>query len=141
MTAPGPSFSRPPFWRRWFGSRSERFAAKYLRRRGFRIVAENVQERVGEIDLLAVEGRTLVIVEVRSSESKSFDDLAASIDLAKQRRLTKAALKFLKRRRLLDVAVRFDVLLLRWPATASEPTVQHIRHAFDAAGESFQMFD
>jgi len=141
MSAPDTKFTRLPWWRRWFGARSERVAARYLRKQGLRIVAENVQELVGEIDLLAVEGRTLVVVEVRSSASKSFVELAESIDYPKQRRLTKAAMKFLKKRDLLNVAVRYDILLVRWPDDQSEPEIQHFRHAFDAAGDRYQMYE
>ena len=128
-------FTRFPVWRRWFGRRSERAAARYLRRQGFRILGRNVDDRLGEIDLLALEGRTLVVVEVRSSETKSFDDLAATINLDKQRRLTDATLRFVQRRRLVNVGVRFDVVALRWPPGAREPEVRHYRHAFQSVGK------
>src|SRR5437764_953511 len=95
----------------------------------------------GEIDLIAVDGQTLVVVEVRSTGSEDLERTAASVDLQKQRRITDAALRFLARKRLLErVAVRFDVLVLSWPPTASEPTVRHIPHAFEAVGR-FQMFN
>jgi putative endonuclease len=127
-------FARYPVWRRWFGRRSERAAAKYLRRQGFRILGRNVDDRLGEIDLLALEDRTLVVVEVRSSESKSFDHLSATVNLEKQRRLTDATLRFVQRRKLVNVAVRFDVVALRWLPGAREPDVRHYRQAFQAVG-------
>jgi len=127
-------FTRFPVWRRWFGRRSERASAKYLRRHGFRILGRNLDDRLGEIDLLALEGQTLVIVEVRSSETKSFGELAASVDLEKQRRLTNATLRFVQRRKLWNVGVRFDVLALRWPPDAREPEVRHFRQAFQSVG-------
>ncbi len=127
-------FSRFPVWRRWFGRRSERAAAKYLRRQGFRILGRNVDDRIGEIDLLVLDGRTLVVVEVRSSESRSFDELSATVNLEKQRRLTDAALRFVQRRRLLGIGVRFDVVALRWPPGAREPEVRHYRQAFQSVG-------
>jgi len=130
------------WWRQWFGSRAESWVAKYLRRLGWRVVGQNERVHgVGEIDLLGLDGQTIVVVEVRSSASQSFEELAASIDVAKQRRLSRAALYFLRRRRLLDIAVRFDVLLLRWPETAATPEVVHHRDAFDVQGVRFQMFD
>jgi putative endonuclease len=127
-------FARYPVWRRWFGRRSERAAANYLRRQGFRILGRNVDDRLGEIDLLALEDRTLVVVEVRSSQSKSFDDLSATVNLEKQRRLTDATLRFVQRRKLMNVGVRFDVVALRWPPGASKPEVRHYRQAFQAVG-------
>jgi putative endonuclease len=128
-------FARFPVWRRWFGRRSERAAAKFLRRQRFRILGRNVDDRLGEIDLLALEGETLVVVEVRSSESKTFDELAATVDLVKQKRLTDAVLRFVQKRRLWNVGVRFDVLALRWPVGAREPEVRHYRHAFQSVGK------
>ena len=111
-------FARFPVWRRWFGLRSERAAAKYLRRHGFRILGRNVDDRLGEIDLLALDGKSVVVVEVRSSESKTFDELAATVNLEKQRRITDATLRFVQRRKLWNVGVRFDVIALRWPPGA-----------------------
>jgi putative endonuclease len=128
-------FSRFPVWRRWFGRRAERFAAKYLRRQGCRILGRNVDDRLGEIDLLALEGQTIVVVEVRSSETKTFDELARTVNLEKQRRLTDATLRFVQRRKLWNVGVRFDVIALRWPAGAREPEVRHYRHAFQSVGK------
>ena len=131
-------FARFPVWRRWFGRRSERAAAKYLRRQRFRILGRNLDDRMGEIDLLALDGQTLVVVEVRSSETKTFEELAATVNHEKQRRLTNAILRFVQRRKLWEVGVRFDVLALRWPAGAREPEVRHYRHAFQAVGK-YQM--
>jgi putative endonuclease len=124
-----------PIWRRWFGRRAERFAARYLRRQGCRILGRNVDDRLGEIDLLALDGKTIVVVEVRSSETKTFDELAATINHDKQRRLTDATLRFVQRRKLWNVGVRFDVIALRWPPGAREPEVRHYRHAFQSVGK------
>lgn len=133
-------FARRPWWRRWFGRRSERAAARYLRQLGWRAVAANVADPAGELDLLAVDGQTLVVVEVRSTESDDWVRTAESVDLRKQRQITDATVRYLARRRMLGrVAVRFDVLVLCWPPTAREPTVRHFRHAFEAVGR-FQMW-
>ena len=51
-----------------------------------------------------------MVVEVRSSETRSFDELAATVNQDKQRRLTQAIVRFVQRRRLQNVGVRFDVL-------------------------------
>jgi putative endonuclease len=145
--SPGPplsaGFTHWPWWRRWFGQRSERSAAKFLRRLGYRVLAANVSDPAGELDLLALDEQTLVVVEVRSTASDLPDSLektAASVDLRKQRKITGATLRFLSARKLLGkVAVRFDVLVVCWPERAREPTIKHIPHAFEAVG-SFQFF-
>jgi putative endonuclease len=137
-TGGGSSFTRWPWWRKWFGQRSERAAARFLRRLGYRILARNHADRRGEIDLLALDNMTLVVVEVRSTESSEMQTVANSVDAAKQRRITNATLRFLKRRRLLNMAVRFDVLIIRWPSGQREPDIRHYRNAFQSTGR-FQM--
>jgi putative endonuclease len=138
-----PHFTRWPWWRRWFGRRSERAAARFLRSLRYRVLAANVADPSGELDLLAIDGETLVVVEVRSTAADSPDALAntaATIDLRKQRRITEATLRFLAARRLLGkIAVRFDVLVLGWPAHLREPVIRHFPNAFEATGK-FQMF-
>src|SRR5262245_16166704 len=126
--------SRKPFWRRWFGTRSERAAGRYLRKAGFRIVAWNVSNPHGEIDLVALDGRTVVFVEVRSTADEDTSKAAASVDDRKQRKLTDVALEFLRRRGLLGHPARFDVVIISWPPGRREPDVEHHRQAFEAVG-------
>jgi putative endonuclease len=129
------SIARWPWWRRWFGRRSERAAARFLRGLRYRIIAANYEDRFGEIDLIALDGRTLVIAEVRSTESSDLQRVLESVDQEKQKRLTQATLRFLRHRRLLGkLTVRFDVLAISWPADARKPRIEHFRDAFPAAG-------
>jgi putative endonuclease len=129
---------RKPWWRRWFGNRSERAAESYLRRQGYRVVARNFSCPYGELDLVALDGGCVVLVEVRSTGQNDPTLPAASVGPAKQRRLTDLALYFLKTHRLLNHSARFDVLALSWPAGVREPVVVHYRDAFPAVGR-FQM--
>lgn len=135
-----PSPAKKPWWRRWFGSRSERAAARFLRRLGYRILARNYTCPHGELDLIALEGRCIVFVEVRSTGCDNADRAAASVDDAKQRRLTRLALYYLQEHHLLDYPARFDVLALSWPPERSEPRIDHYRQAFEAIGR-FQMYN
>jgi putative endonuclease len=128
-----------PWWRRWFGTRSERAAARFLRRLGYRILARNYTCPHGELDLIALDGRCLVFVEVRSTGSGDAERPAASVDHAKQRRLTRLALYYLQQHHLFDCTPRFDVLALSWPEGKREPHIVHYRQAFEAVGR-FQMY-
>src|SRR5262245_5880867 len=130
---------RKPWWRRWFGNRSERAAVRFLKRLGYRIVARNLCYPEGEFDLIAVDGDVVVFIEVRSTESADIERTVVSVDLAKQRRLSNLALRFLQEKRLLGRPARFDVLAIRWPATQREPTIVHYPCAFEAVGR-FQMY-
>src|SRR5213082_1198180 len=92
-----PRFTRWPWWKRWFGRRSERAAAKFLRGLGYRLLAANVADREGELDLLALDGEMLVIVEVRSTSSDrpdAIDETAASVNFRKQKKITEATARF-----------------------------------------------
>jgi putative endonuclease len=131
--------TRWPVWRRWFGDRSERAAGRFLKRLGYRVLARNVLSPAGELDLIALDGRTLVFVEVRSTEGGDLERPAASVDLAKQRKLTDAALAFLQKKRLLDHPARFDVIAVSWPPNQPEPRIVHYLNAFEAVGR-FQMY-
>ena len=95
-------------------ARSERLAARHLRSRGYLILARNLRNRFGEIDILAQgpDQRTLVVVEVKSSVSTRA--LAPRpeqrVNHAKQRRLTLLACQVARRYRLTDRPIRFDVI-------------------------------
>ena len=128
-----------PWWRRWFGTRSERAAARFLKRLGYRIVARNYSCPLGELDIVAVDGGCVVFVEVRSTEQEDTVRTAASVDAAKQTRLTNLALHFLQKRRLLGHPARFDVLVVHWAAGSPLPLIDHHRNAFEAAGR-FQVY-
>lgn len=130
---------RKPWWRRWFGSRSERAAARYLKRQGYRILLRNYTCPHGEIDLVARDGDCVVFVEVRSTEGDDVTVPAASVDERKQQRLTTLALFFLQQHGLLNHPARFDVLALSWPPDRSDPEVAHYVNAFPAVGR-FQMY-
>ena len=134
-------FARWAVWRRWLGVRSERHAARLLRRAGYRILAANLNELVGEIDLLALDPdrRTLVVVEVRSVTGDDPQVAADTVSLPKQKRLVAATTKFLSRRRLLGQPLRFDVLALAWPPGARSPKMMHVRDAFQPT-DRFQFF-
>jgi putative endonuclease len=114
------------------GSRGERAAATYLRRQGLRILARNVRAGGGELDLIARDGDTLVFVEVKTRRD---GDPAEAVTPAKQAKLTRAALAFLKRHRLLEQRCRFDVVAIVWDESrGGPPAIQHLRDAFPALG-------
>lgn len=129
------------WWRRYrsLGRRGERAAERFLRRRGYKIVARRERGRLGELDLVAVDGRTIVFVEVKTRASHAAGHPAESVGPEKQARLTRLALAYLKRHELLEHPARFDVLAITWPAGAGKPQIEHIKNAFEAVGRG-QMF-
>jgi len=122
-----------------FGLQGERAAERFLRRLGYTIVDRRARGGLGEIDLVAVDHRTIVFVEVKSRRSHQRGHPAEAVDPRKQRRLTRLALSWLKRHDLLRERARFDVVAITWPKAERSPTIKHIRNAFEAAGDG-QMF-
>jgi putative endonuclease len=121
------------------GRRGEAAAARFLKRQGYRIVARGDRSALGELDLVAVDGRTIVFVEVKTWQSQSGGHPADAVDRRKQWRLTRAALAYLKAHRLLEHNARFDVIAVTWPPGVRKPTIEHFKHAFEAVGQG-QLF-
>jgi putative endonuclease len=121
------------------GQKGEAAAARHLVRSGYRIVARGHRSDFGELDLIAVEGKTIVFVEVKTRHSHDAGHPTEAVDEVKQQRLTRAALAYLKKHRLLEFPARFDVIAVTWPQGTRKPMIQHIQGAFEASGRG-QMF-
>lgn len=111
--------------------RGERAAAKYLRRHGYTIVATRSRSALGELDIVAVQGRTVVFVEVKTRRSHRTGHPAEAVDGPKQRQLSRVALGYLKRHGLLSYPARFDVVAVTWPDGQKRPDVRHYPAAFE----------
>ena len=119
--------------------RGEAAAERHLKRLGYKIVARRYRQRWGEIDLVAVDGRTVVFAEVKTRQTHGAGHPADAVDAGKQQRLTRVALAFLKRHGLLERSARFDVLAVTWPGGRKRPVVEHFKSAFEPPGTG-QMF-
>jgi putative endonuclease len=117
------------------GQRGEDAAARFLKRRGYRIVSRTDRSAPGELDIVAVDRGTVVFVEVKTRASAEAGHPVEAVDPAKQRRLTRLAVTWLKRRGLLERPARFDVVAITWPEGQRRPIVEHFPNAFEAAGK------
>ena len=116
------------------GQRGENAAVRYLKRKGYRILARHLDSPLGELDIIAVDGRTVVFVEVKTRATTDAGHPAEAIDDRKQQRMTQAALAYLKANRLLTYAARFDVVAITWPDGARRPVIEHYISAFAPTG-------
>jgi putative endonuclease len=112
------------------GQEGERIAKKFLERRGYRIIASNYKTRMGEIDLIAEDGHTLVFVEVKARADDRFGGPAVAITLAKQARLARLAQQFLAARRLGPRPCRFDAVLI-WGDAPKTRRIELLAGAFE----------
>ena len=122
---------RPPTARDELGRRGEDEAAAYLRSLGYRIVGRRERVLRGDIDIVALDGRTVVFVEVRSRSDTAHGHPAETVGPVKQRRIAELATAYIRRHRLQDCHVRIDVVAVTF-ATGGKPLVEHYQNAFES---------
>ncbi len=110
--------------RRASGARGEDRATAALCARGYRIVERNFRCKQGELDAVALDGDTLVFIEVRTRADARFGGGLAAVGVGKQRQVARVAAVYLATRRPRFQACRFDVVAI----TGSELVI--IRDAF-----------
>lgn len=114
------------------GARGERAAERLLRRQGWTILGRRVRLPHGELDLIAVDGETVVFVEVKTRRGDDRGRPDEAVGPAKQRKLTALAVAYLRRHDLMDQPARFDVVAVSWPEGDRRPALRHFRDAFEA---------
>ena len=115
------------------GRLGERMAARFLERKGYRLVAANFRLAVGrntrgqvihnEIDIVAYEGETLCFVEVKTRQSDSFALPESNVDLRKQRQITRAARVYRRTFNLTNALFRYDVVSVLLPPAQGDGSV------------------
>lgn len=114
------------------GTWGEEFAARLLRRKGFKIIGRRVRiGRRDELDIVARDGRELVFVEVKTRATEKFGEPLTAVDRAKRHALSRAAVRYLKRLSAPEIIFRFDVVeVIGRPDAEKEPIVRHVPNAF-----------
>jgi putative endonuclease len=115
--------------RQIFGQEGERIAERYLSKKGYRIVERNYRCPMGEVDLIVLDRRVIVFVEVKTRRHERFGVPLESVHTRKQRKMIKAALWFLSDHKLHERDARFDVVGISFGG--QEPVVEHIENAFE----------
>ena len=111
------------------GRRGEDAAAAYLERIGMTLVERNWRCKAGEIDVIALDGESLVLVEVKTRRSTRAGSPEDAVGPTKQKRLVRLAKAYLQHAGLEPVAVRFDVIAIR-PLAEDRALLRHYRDAF-----------
>lgn len=100
------------FFKKRLGRYAEDIAARFLKRKGFKIVERNFFCRLGEIDIVAKDGDELVFVEVRSGSNYRFADPIESIHSMKMKKMKNSALAWLNQRRIQEYNIRLDAVVI-----------------------------
>jgi putative endonuclease len=113
------------------GKRGEELAVRHLEDAGYRIIERNYRCLLGEIDVVARDGESLVFVEVKSRRGEGFGDPQEAVGPRKQKKISRIAQYYLKEKRLRDVRARFDVVAVRIMPGGSR--IKVIQNAFELA--------
>ena len=110
------------------GREGEALAGKFLEGLGFQILEKGSRTRLGEIDLIARDGETLVFIEVKTRTSTRFGFPEEAVTWQKQRKMAKVALTYIKAQGIRDTPIRFDVVSIQGTQ------IRHIPNAFEVSG-------
>jgi len=111
------------------GKEGERIAEQYLKKKGYKLVERNYRCAAGEVDLIVLDRRVIVFVEVKTRTGHGFGLLMEAGQPRKQRKMMQAAQFFLSQKKLHQRDARFDVVGISWPG--QEPMVEHVENAFE----------
>jgi putative endonuclease len=114
-----------------FGESSENLAVWYLKKNGYKIIEQNYRSRMGEIDIIARDKRTIVFVEVKSRRSIRYGSPKFAVTPKKQRKISMVALYYLKTTNQIDAKARFDVVAIT--SNLDEPRIEIVKNAFELA--------
>jgi len=117
------------------GHYGEELAERYLRRQGYKILERNFRTRLGEIDIIAKDGRTICFIEVKARRSNFSGTPFEAVSRSKQIKLAKVALNYLKFKKIDDCPLRFDVVAVMRSRNTGD-TIEILKNAFDLAGYS-----
>ena len=106
------------------GELGERAARKHLKRQGLKFLTANFRSPRGEIDLIFRDADCLVFIEVKTRSSEEWTRPAAAVNAERRRRLTRAALDYLRLLRNPPVKVRFDIV----EVLLQDSAVREVRH-------------
>ena len=92
------------------GRAGEKKASEFLAQKGYKILSTNFKTHIGEIDIIAKDGESIVFVEVKTRSSEAFGTPGESVDIKKQEKYVKIAMEYLIRNNYQDKECRFDVV-------------------------------
>lgn len=111
------------------GRLGEELACRSLKRRGYKKIIRNYTCPLGEVDLIAMDGDTLVFLEIKTRMSSSVSFAKEAVNKRKQRQISKVALAYMKAKNCHDTKARFDVVAVC--LGKGEPEIELIQNAFD----------
>lgn len=110
--------------RRLFGNSAENVAARFLRKKGFKILSVQYKTRIGEIDLIAMDGDEVVFVEVKARRTDAFGHPEESVTHRKLEKIYLVGEQFLASRQWEQKPFRIDVIAMTYKN--NDPEIVHL---------------
>ncbi len=112
------------------GTKGEQLAAKFLKKRGYKILQRNYRRRNGEIDIVCYDHGTVVFVEVKTRYSDAYGPPELSVTEAKKRHIVKIASQYIAEKKLERSSLRFDVVSVFYSPDKKHPKITLFKNAF-----------
>lgn len=109
------------------GKEGEYIASKYLKSKGYKILDNNYRNKIGEIDLIALDEDILVFIEVKTRTSINYGYAFEAVDFRKQRKIINTSLVYIKYNKYIDTQIRYDIIEVY---LTKEPKINHLENAF-----------
>jgi putative endonuclease len=112
-----------------FGKDSESLAVEFLKKQGYKILETNYKTKLGEIDIIAKDKDTLAFIEVKARHSDRYGVPKYAVTPKKKKKISMAALWYLKTTDQFNQKARFDVVGIF--SQTSTPRIEVIKNAFE----------
>ncbi len=113
------------------GEWGEELAFKKIKSLGYKNIIKNYRCPLGEVDLVAKDGDTLVFIEIKTRKGRSLGFAKEAVTARKRKQISKVALTYMKANNCCDVSARFDVVAIS--TGSGPPQIEVIKNAFDLA--------
>lgn len=115
---------------RALGRKGQELCEKFLKKQGYKLLERNFLCKTGEIDLImAAPDGAVIFIEVKTRTNEDFAEAEGAITAAKKIRMTKAANFFVRKHKLEDFPLRFDVMIVII-GKGKKPEIRHYPNAF-----------
>lgn len=108
----------------------EALACAYLKRRGYKMLDRNYRTKIGEIDIVALDGKVLVFVEVKTRLSNRYGLPEEAVDAKKIRKLTQLAELYIRQKCMYRSEARFDVVSILANCGTGSNSIKLFKNAF-----------
>lgn len=109
------------------GRFGEKLAKDYLILNGYKIVETNYKNKIGEIDIIALDGEILSFIEVKSRSSNAYGYPYEAVNLKKQKKIINISMVYIKQKKLSNIQLRYDIIEVY---LTNPDKINHIKNAF-----------